>query len=497
MRATTAYDVLILGGGTAGCVLAARLSENPDRSVCLVEAGPDYGPHGSGRWPDELLDARAIPDSHDWSDDDHTLAVARVIAGCSAHNLCFWVHPAPEDWDDWAAATGEDGWSARGIRPAIERVEERIPLQLAAGERINPWLETMIEAAEELGLGTGADINRLGEGLAPMPLNADGSTRVNAAFAYLDQARGRANLTIRDRCLIDRVELAGDRAVGAVVRGPEGETVLAAKRVVVSAGAYGSPAVLLRSGIGPGEELRRHLIELRAELPVGTRLEDHFATRFRLAPSEAMQRRLDQYATTGPTFVCQGLLKGRSSRCPQGLWDLHGVIVAIPAADAGFPERTGHVLGLSSSLLKPAWTGTVTLRSADPETLPEVSPYRLDDAGDAATMLEGLELCGRLVETRAAREAWTEQLLPDPGLDGEALRRWCERSLSSYFHPVGTCAMGREGDGISTVSADGRVHGLEGLHVADASIIPTVPRANTNLAVLAVAERIAERIAVA
>jgi choline dehydrogenase len=123
MTAGSGYDTLILGGGTAGCVLAAGLSENPDRSVCLVEAGPDHGAHDGGAWPEEMLDGRGAPRSHDWSDGEETLRVARVIGGCSAHNLCFWVRPAAADWDEWDRASGDEGWSSSSIHAYVERVE--------------------------------------------------------------------------------------------------------------------------------------------------------------------------------------------------------------------------------------------------------------------------------------------------------------------------------------------------------------------------------------
>lgn len=486
--------MVILGGGTAGCVLAARLSEDAGRSVCLVEGGPDYGHHDSGGWPAEMLDGRNGPDSHDWSDRHGSLNVARVIGGCSAHNLCFWVRPPAEDWDDWARASDDPAWSAEGIAPAIQRVEERMPLELASGDAVNPWLRTLMEAADEIGLGSGDEIGSLVQGVAPIPLNVRGTDRWNAAFAYLDEARDRPNLTILDDALVDRIEIEGGRAAGAIVHRSDGVESLGGDRIVLSAGAYGSPAILLRSGIGPAAELQRHGIEQHAELPVGVRLRDHFGVRFRLAPSREMQQRLDQHAAGGLTFVSQGLMKARSSRCPDELWDMHGVILAIPAVEGGYPEREGHLLGLSASLLRPAWSGSVRLRSTSPSDLPEVAPHDLGDEADMEAVLEGLALCRRLVEADAARGAWSEQLAPDPELDEDGLRRHCADSVGPYFHPVGSCAMGRAGDGASTVDATGRVHGIDGLHVADASIIPSTPRANTNMPTLVVAERIAERL---
>ena len=487
------YDVVILGGGTAGCVLAARLSEDPSRSVCLVEAGPDYGAQGGGGWPSELIDGRVGPDTHDWRDESDVLMVARVIGGCSAHNLCFWIHPPAADWDEWARASGDSGWAAAAMRGHIERLESVMPLRRFSGDEVNPWLQTCIAAAEEIGLGALDDVNDHSRvtGAGPMPLNVVGTTRWNAAFAYLDAARGRSNLTILADSLVDRVELDGDRAVGAIVRRDGSEVRVRAECVVVTAGSYGSPAVLMRSGIGPEEELARHGISVRADLPVGRRLRDHCSVRVRLAPSAGMQERIDDHAAGGLTFFSQGIARACSSQAPDGAWDLHLMVGLIAAADGGFPERTGHVLGLNAALLEPEWTGAVTLRSSDPEHLPFVTPQDLASDHDMTAILDGLELCGRLTGSRAAHGTWDHQLAPDSALSADELRSHCAESVSPYFHPVGTCAMGRPGDGRSVVDATGRVHGFQNLHVADASIMPVIPRANTNLPVLAAAERIA------
>jgi choline dehydrogenase len=491
------HDVVILGGGTAGCVLAARLSEDPARSVCLVEAGPDYGPHGAAGWPPELLDSRQGPDSHDWRDDAGVLTVARVIGGCSAHNLCFWIHPAAADWDEWARASGDGGWSAGQMREHIDRLEALMPLRRFSGEEVNPWLRACTDAADEIGLGALTDVNDHSHatGLGPMPVNVAGTTRWNAAFAYLDPARGRPNLTILSDALVDRVVFDRDRVAAAIVRRNGTELQVRGERVVVTAGSYGSPAILMRSGIGPEQELARHRIRVAANLPVGRRLRDHCSVRMRLAPSRIAQERIDTHAEGGLTFFSQGVGRARSSQALDGLWDLHLMVGLIPAPAGGFPDRTGHVLGLNAALLQPDWTGTVGLRSRDPEHLPVVSAQGLGSKRDLTAITDGLELCGELIHSRAARGLWDEQLMPDPALSGEALRTYCAEGISPYFHPVGTCAMGRAGDGQSVVDASGRVHGFHNLHVADASIMPTIPRANTNLPVLAAAERIAKHLA--
>jgi choline dehydrogenase len=369
-----------------------------------------------------------------------------------------------------------------------------MPLRRFEPGELNPWLRTCIAAAEEIGLGALVDINDHSRdtGLGPMPVNAVGTTRWNAAFAYLDAARARPNLMILDETLVDRVDLDGDRAAGATVRRQGSETQIRAQTVVLTAGSYGSPAVLMRSGIGPEAELARHGIAVVSALPVGERLRDHFRVLLRLAPSAAMQEEIDRHADTGLAFFSQGLGRARSSQEADGLWDLHLMVGLVTAADAGFDGRSGHVLALDPAIVRPRWTGSVRLRSSDPERLPEVAPQDLGDEGDMEAILEGLELSGELARSRAAREAWEEQLAPDPGLSGMALREHCAAGVAPYFHPVGTCAMGRPGDGKSVVDATGRIHGFENLHVADASIMPALPRANTNMAILVAAERIAD-----
>lgn len=486
------FDVLVLGGGTAGSVLAARLSEDARRSVCLVEAGPDYGPHDSGRWPAEMLDARDGPDTHDWRDDRGASSVARIVGGCSSHNLCFWIHPAAADWDEWALASGDDAWSAVEMRRHIDRVESTMPLRRFEGYELNPWLRTCIDAAREIGLGALDDVNDHADvtGAGPMPVNCVGTTRWNAAFAYLDGARSRPNLTILPDALVERITLDGDRASGAIIHREGSAQALSGNLVVLTAGAYGSPAVLLRSGIGPEQELTRHAIKPVAVLPVGLGLRDHCSVRMRLTPSAEMQEAIDEHARSGLTFFSQGIARARSSHAIDDLWDLHLMIGLVQAARGGFPDRSGYLLGLNSALVKPDWVGSVTLRSRDPAHLPVVARQNLSSPRDMAAMLDGLSLCGDLIRSQAARDTWVQQLTPDAGLSDDELRSHCAGSVSPYFHPVGTCAMGGQG----VVDSGGRVHGFENLHVADASIMPVIPRANTNLPVLAVAERIAQRL---
>src|SRR5581483_419866 len=184
-----AFDALILGGGTAGCVLAARLSEDAGRRVCLIEAGPDYGPYEAGRWPADMRDALGVPDSHDWRNSEHRLSVARIIGGCSSHNFCAMALPLAADFDDW----GVPGWSGAELEPHIGRVLEALPAHRFEDEALHPWFAALREAAAEIGLPVHEDLNAPDavEGIGKLPLNVRGTTRWNASFAYLDRARDR------------------------------------------------------------------------------------------------------------------------------------------------------------------------------------------------------------------------------------------------------------------------------------------------------------------
>ena len=194
------YEVVVVGGGTAGCVLAARLSEDPARTVCLVEAGPDYGPLADGRWPADIVDGRWLAlDSHRWEQDDpddRSQARARILGGCSAHNACVVLRGADADYDEWGP-----GWSAADLRPYLDRAERALATRVLNGAELHPWFVAFAEAA-------GADAI-----IHPVNMTEDG-VRWTAAFAYVDPARERPNLTILADTLVDRVLLAGDRAVG-------------------------------------------------------------------------------------------------------------------------------------------------------------------------------------------------------------------------------------------------------------------------------------------
>ena len=473
----TDFDVLIAGGGAAGCVLAARLSEDGRRSVCLIEAGPDYGPHEDGGWPADMLDPLAIPDSHDWTDRNGRLPVARIIGGCSSHNFCIAALPRPEDYDDWELPD----WTGNQLAPYVDRVLETLPMHRFAETAVNPWYASLREAAAQTGLPVHEDLNSPDaiEGIGPLPLNVRETTRWNAAFSYLDRARGRSNLTVLPETTAELIELEHGRATAVLVRTGGERRRLTGERVIVAAGAYNSPALLLRSGIGPENERSRHGIEPVATLPVGERLREHFGVPLRFAPSEEMRARIERHHESNPPFPFNGVIKARTSSCPPERWDVILLLGLFP----------GPILSASVMLMRPEWSGRVTLRSTNPEELPVVSELSLDSDRDLDVALEGLELGRRLARAGALDGMIETELSPGPDATAELIRASGRDALTTFFHPVGTCPMG------AVTEPDGRVRGFRNLYVGDGSILPEIPPVPTHVTVLAVAEKLAAEIA--
>ena len=440
------FDILIAGGGSAGCVLAARLSES-GRRVGLVEAGPDYGPYAHGRWPEDMLDARRLAFSHAWETDreDRSQLRARILGGCSAHNACVMLAGAPADYDEWG-----DGWSYDAIKPYLRRAERQMRVRRLEPAELSPWHRAFAETC--------------GDAAIVHPVNAMGTVRWNSAFAYLDPVRGRENLKILADTLIDRVLLEGDRAVGVATSAGE----LRAPIVVLAAGAYGSPGILLRSGIGP-----------ERGLPVGEGLTDHVGVGFGYQGTDRLQREVAAFERSHPLFMAQVTVAISSSACAQGLSDLF----FFPGLD----PQGAHAYEASVAVfaMKPASRGSVRLRSSDPRVPLSIDHGFLSDPDDSIILAEGVESLRRLAARDAVRAYAGQETRPGPEVDAMTHVRGTARG---FFHPVGTCAIGRVVDGA------GRVYGLDGLIVADASIMPTIPRANTNLSTVALAERLAESI---
>jgi choline dehydrogenase-like flavoprotein len=440
------YDVVIAGGGTAGCVLAGRLTEDPKRSVCLVEAGPDYGPYGRGAWPSDLLDGRVLAlDSHCWERDDEedrSQLRARVLGGCSAHNACVILRGADADYNEWGL-----GWSADELRPYLDRAEAGFATRALDRDELSPWLRSFADAAPSSAI------------VHPVNMTTDGA-RWNAAFAWVDPARSRENLTIAADTLVDRVLLDETRAVGVSTSAGDihGDTV------IITASAYGSPAILLRSGIGPD-----------VGLPVGENLVDHVGTGIGWEPTHTLLADWKAWELEHELAFAGVTLEARSRLCEEGVCDLF----MFPASDPGY-EISGAVFAM-----KPQSRGRVTLTSSDPRAPLDIEHGFLADEADVSVLVEGFEQFRELARSEQVRRYAARETRPGERVSAEEHVRATARG---FFHPTGTCRIG------SVVDERGRVFGYEGLVVADASIMPTIPRANTNLTTAAIAEKIAETI---
>ena len=497
-----AVDIVVVGGGSAGCVLAARLSEDPARTVLMIEAGPDHA--GVAELPADVVDASQPTVGHDWGYVSEpgpagrcvALPRARLVGGCSATNGCFAVRGAPADYDGWARA-GLAEWSFEALLPFFCRLESDadfhdgwhggdgpIPIRRHPPDELNPQQRSFIEASVAVGVPYVADHNRPGAvGVGPTPRNVRDGVRMSTALTYLAQARHRPNLVIRADAAVDRVEVRHGRATGVRLIGDE---LVSAGAVVLAAGAYASPAILARSGIGPAHHLADVGIDVAVDLPgVGDNLIDH--------PLVAVDLPTNLGAS-GPRFQAMATLHSRLAPA-DGAPDLH-LFVAGPFDVARDVSPSGAVFGLVTGLVLPRSRGSVRLRSADPLAPPRIDVGHLRDPDDVSRLVEATILARRISHTEPLAEFVVgDELAPGPSIsddDRDGLAASITSRVESYHHPVGTCRMGDDPDGGAVVDAHGQVHGLDGLYVADASIMPTIPSANTNLPTIMVAERIAE-----
>ncbi|MGI5150088.1 GMC family oxidoreductase [Plantactinospora sp. CA-294935] len=497
-KASRHFDVAVVGGGSAGAVVAARMV-TAGASVCLIEAGPDYGPLGAGRWPADLLDPRILPTSHDW--DVHgeiTTSRARVLGGCSAHNGCWCVRPTPLDAAEWVAGSGGD-WTPAEVGAAVARAEAVLAPRRVRADALTPVARAALAGADRLGVAMLGDVNDATaiDGAGLPWVNIHGSVRWNTGFAYLDGLRGLPGLTIEADLPVDRLLFTGARATGVLGHRHGVPVTVAADRVVLTAGAYGTPAVLLRSGVGPADELARHGIPPVQILPgVGANLADHVGSGLTFAASDDLIAATGAFAAEHDFFPSQVLWKARSPHCDPGGWD--EFILPIPQYDPTRPGRAGYHVQLQAFCMTPRSRGRVRLRGRDPQTPPEIDPRFLTDpeGHDLAVILDGLERARELAATPELAGLLAAELLPGAdATDRDELVEHVEATVRGYWHPTGTAAMLPDADPMSVTGPDGLVRGLDNVHVADASVIPVSPRGNTNLPVVAVAEVIAARLA--
>ncbi|MFJ7217803.1 GMC family oxidoreductase [Amycolatopsis sp. NPDC098790] len=491
----TSADVIVVGAGTAGCVVAARLAR-AGRSVIVLEAGPDYGPSPAG-WPADLLDAASLPTSHDWG--FHGFGAggrrleyerAKVVGGCSSHNGCTQTAGWGPDYDRWPAENGV-GWSAAELGPLFDRVAGDMAFQHYAPHEVQPFHRAFLEACAASGLPLVDDFGDLdgAQGAGCPPANAVDGVRRNTSFSYLDDARSQPGFTIIDRAEVTRVLLEGDRATHVEYVRDGSTSTVRGNEIVLCAGAYGSPVVLQRSGIGDPDRLRAAGIEPLVALPgVGRNLHDHPAAQIVLPATALLRDRLEEFGRQRWLPEEQSVAKLRSPRS-RGPYDLH-VYPWVEADDGGwscvFPV----------GLLTPRSRGSVSVVSGELGDQPVIDSAFFSDADgdDIAAVRFGIRWTLDLLSHKRMSELVGPPSTGTPSrkTSDDELDAWIRASHTHYWHPAGTCRLGAAGDPLAVVDHQARVLGVRGLRVADASLFPEIPRATPAWPTAVAGERVAQ-----
>jgi len=490
------FDVLIVGAGSAGCVLAARLSENPQLRVAVLEAGgPATDPDIAipQRWP--LLGGR----DYDWAYRTtpqagtagrvHEWPRGRVLGGSSCLNAMAHVRGAREDFSAWADATGSQRWSYAGLLPAFQRNE--IPVMLPDAE-LSPVVRAYMAGALAAGIPWRGDHNTGALlGVAPNSLTIRDGRRVTAADAYLEPARARANLNVFSNARVRGLTMSGARVSGVTAQIEGRRTVLAAGMTILCAGTIATPLLLMRSGIGPAASLERVGVACRSDHPgVGDNLHDHLLTAGNVY-------RAKQAVPTSRLQHSESLtyLNSADLTRTDGVPDVVLGCVAAPAVTEAFERpASGTAYTILSGVTHPSSRGRITLSGPDLEDPPIIDPQYLSTDHDRRLARQALDLA-RMIGHQPALEPWrAEEIYPGNDCRSDAdLDAFLQRAVMTHHHPVGTCRMGRAAG--SVVDADLKLQGFEGLYVVDASVIPALTSGPIHAAVLAIAETFAADIA--
>lgn len=525
------FDYVIVGGGSAGCALAARLSENPAARVCLIEAGGrDTNPlihmpvgfakmtTGPLTWglvtaPQKHANNREIP-----------YAQARVLGGGSSINAEIFTRGHPEDYDRWVDE-GAEGWGFKDIQKYFLRSEGNTilsgdwhgtdgPLGVSNIPEPNVLSRAFVQSCQELGMPYNPDFNgSRQEGAGMYQTTTRGNRRCSAAVGYLRPALGRSNLTLITNALVLRLVFEGKRAVGVEYSaGGQGQIARAESEVIVTSGAIGSPKLLMLSGLGPADHLRAHGIAVVQDMPgVGQNLNDHFG--IDIVAELKGHESLDKYNkphmaawaglqymlfNSGP--VTSNVVEGGAFWYADGAGskpkpDLQFHFLCGAGAEAGVPSvpKGSSGITLNSYTLRPRARGSVTLRSADPSATPIIDPNFLGDPDDLRISTEGVKISREIFSQHSLQKYVKKIHFPDDSVKTQAdFEAYARQYGRTSYHPTATCKMGK--DEMSVVDPQLRVRGIDGLRICDSSTMPSLIGSNTNAPSIMIAEKAADMI---
>lgn len=526
------FDYVIVGGGSAGCVLAARLSEDPSARVCLIEAGgKDSNPlihmpvgfakmtTGPLTWglvtaPQRHANNREIP-----------YAQARVLGGGSSINAEIFTRGHPSDYDRWAEEEGAEGWAFKDIQKYFLRSEGNSilsgswhgtdgPLGVSNIPDPNPLTRAFVQSCQEVGMPYNPDFNGSAqEGAGFYQTTTRGNRRCSAAVGYLRPVMGRANLTVITGALVQRIVIEGNRAVGVEYSVGGGSIIARAEsEVIVTSGAIGSPKLMMLSGIGPAAHLRAHGIPVVQDLPgVGQNLNDHFG--IDIVAELKGHESLDKYnkphwaAWAGMQYllfnsgpVTSNVVEGGAFWYADGQGsqkspDLQFHFLAGAGAEAGVPSvpKGSSGITLNSYTLRPKARGSVTLRSADPKDTPIVDPNFLGHPDDLRISVEGVKISREVFSQPSLQKYIKKVHFPDESVRSQAdFEAYARQYGRTSYHPTCTCKMGK--DEMAVVDPQLRVRGVDGLRICDSSVMPSLIGSNTNAPSIMIGERAADLI---
>lgn len=518
------YDFIVVGGGSSGCVLANRLSAVPENRVLLIEWGG---------WDDSwfiqtpatffrVLQKEGNVE-HYKSEGEAGLAnrptvvpQARVIGGGSSVNGMVYIRGQSADYDSWAQM-GCTGWAYDDVLPVFRSMERHEFLSndyhgasgalcVSRNRQAHPLALAFVRAGLEAGLPYNEDFNgALQEGVGFYHTTTHDGKRWSSARAFLEEAKRRPNLTVMTRQRVEKVLLEGRRAIG--VKLDDGRTFRARCEIVLTAGAIATPALLQRSGIGNGEELRRLGIEVVHDLPgVGENYQDHLESTVQFELKEPLSilgqdkcfaalKHFLRYLTSGSGLLASNIIEsgGFADTGGTGLPDIQFHVLPTFIGFVDRDPEPGHGIAIGPAFLRPRSRGQVKLKSADPAVALDFRPNSLSDPEDLETLVRGTRLAMRIGDQPSLKALVKRRALPGPGVenDPKAMRDYVRSVAKTIYHPAGTAKMGPASDRMAVVDPELRVHGIEGLRVSDCSIMPVLVSGNTNAPVMMIADRAA------